>query len=119
MSNKRGRILRISFFTSPGVTALRAVVPERAAAGTAVLTDAMAVGRNDRGHHLGAGSPGMLLRRVACTDGAVEIDVSYAPRDLAAVEPVAADLVLVTVKAYDTPGAIDGGASSMESILTP
>jgi GH15 family glucan-1,4-alpha-glucosidase len=52
----------------------------RAAAGTAVLTDAMAVGRNDRGHDLGAGSPGMLLRRVACTDGAVEIDVSYAPR---------------------------------------
>jgi GH15 family glucan-1,4-alpha-glucosidase len=52
----------------------------RAAAGTAVLTDAMAVGRNDRGHELGAGSPGMLLRRVACTDGAVEIDVSYAPR---------------------------------------
>jgi GH15 family glucan-1,4-alpha-glucosidase len=52
----------------------------RTAAGTAVLTDAMAVGRNDRGHELGAGSPGMLLRRVACTDGAVEIDVSYAPR---------------------------------------
>ena len=52
----------------------------RAAAGTAVLTDAMAVGRNDRGHDLGAGSPGMLLRRVACTDGAVEIEVSYAPR---------------------------------------
>ena len=52
----------------------------RAAAGTAVLTDAMAVGRNDRGHDLGAGSPGVLLRRLACTDGAVEIDVSYAPR---------------------------------------
>ncbi len=30
----------------------------RAEAGTAVLTDALAVGRNDRGHHLGAGSPG-------------------------------------------------------------
>ena len=34
-------------------------------------------------------------------------DVSYAPRDLAAVESVAADLVLVTVKAYDTPAAIE------------
>ena len=32
-------------------------------AGTAVLTDAMAVGRNDRGHQLGAGSPGTLPPR--------------------------------------------------------
>src|SRR5262249_894506 len=39
------------------------------ATGIAVLTDAMAVGRNDRGHDLGAGSPGALLRRLACTDG--------------------------------------------------
>src|SRR5215831_512697 len=37
----------------------------RAATGTAVLTDAMAVGRNERGHDLGAGSPGVLLRRLA------------------------------------------------------
>jgi GH15 family glucan-1,4-alpha-glucosidase len=52
----------------------------RAAAGTAVLTDAMAVGRNDRGHDLGAGSPGVLLRRLTCTDGELEVEVSYAPR---------------------------------------
>jgi GH15 family glucan-1,4-alpha-glucosidase len=52
----------------------------RTATGTVVLTDAMAVGRSDRGHGLGAGSPGVLLRRLACTDGAVEIDVGYAPR---------------------------------------
>ena len=52
----------------------------RAATGTAVLTDAMAVGRNDRGHDLGAGSPGALLRRLACTDGELEVEVSYAPR---------------------------------------
>src|SRR6516165_6335703 len=50
------------------------------AAGTAVLTDAMAVGRNERGHDLGAGSPGVLLRRLACTTGDVDIEVSYAPR---------------------------------------
>ena len=49
-------------------------------AGTAVLTDAMAVGRNDRGHHLGAGSPGVLLRRLTCTGGEIDVDVSYAPR---------------------------------------
>jgi GH15 family glucan-1,4-alpha-glucosidase len=51
-----------------------------AAAGTAVLTDAMAVGRDDRGHHLGARSPGVLLRELTCTAGEIDIDVSYAPR---------------------------------------
>jgi alpha,alpha-trehalase len=52
----------------------------RTAAGTAVLTDAMAVGRNERGHDLGAESPGVLLRRLVCTDGEMEVEVSYAPR---------------------------------------
>src|SRR5215469_15790344 len=52
----------------------------RTATGTAVLTDAMAVGRNDRGHDLGAESPPVLLRRLVCTDGGMEVEVSYAPR---------------------------------------
>jgi alpha,alpha-trehalase len=52
----------------------------QSAGGAAVLVDALAVGRNDRGHELGAGSPGVLLRRVACTGGEVEVEVSYAPR---------------------------------------
>ena len=30
--------------------------------GTAVLTEALAIGSNERGHHLGANSPGTLLR---------------------------------------------------------
>jgi alpha,alpha-trehalase len=51
----------------------------RTATGVAVLTDALAVGRNDRGHELGAGSPGVLLRRVVCTEGMVELVVEYAP----------------------------------------
>jgi alpha,alpha-trehalase len=51
-----------------------------ASAGTAVLTDAMAVGRDDRGHHLGTGSPGVLLRELTCTAGEIDVDVSYAPR---------------------------------------
>jgi alpha,alpha-trehalase len=38
------------------------------------------VGRNDRGHEPGAGSPGVLLRRVVCTEGTVELAVDYAPR---------------------------------------
>jgi alpha,alpha-trehalase len=50
------------------------------AAGTAVLTDALAVGRSDLGHQLGAGSPGMLLRKMACTSGEIQAEVSYAPR---------------------------------------
>jgi alpha,alpha-trehalase len=52
----------------------------RSAGGTAVLVDALVVGRNDRGHELGASSPGVLLRRVGCTEGEVEVEVSYAPR---------------------------------------
>jgi GH15 family glucan-1,4-alpha-glucosidase len=52
----------------------------QSATGVAVLTDALAVGRNDRGHELGAGSPGVLLRRVVCTEGLVELEVEYAPR---------------------------------------
>src|SRR5262245_64093763 len=40
----------------------------------------MAVGRNDRGHDLGTGSPGVLLRRLACIDGALKVEVTYAPR---------------------------------------
>ena len=52
----------------------------RTAVGTAVLTDAMAVGRNERGHDLGAESPGVLLRQLTCTDGEMDVEVSYAPR---------------------------------------
>jgi GH15 family glucan-1,4-alpha-glucosidase len=52
----------------------------RTPTGTAVLTDAMAIGQNERGHGLGNGSPGVLLRRLACTDGEIDVEVSYAPR---------------------------------------
>jgi alpha,alpha-trehalase len=50
------------------------------AGGTAVLTDALALGRNDCGHDLGAGSPGLLLRRLVCIGGEIDAEVSYAPR---------------------------------------
>src|ERR1700733_8654645 len=48
--------------------------------GTAVLTDALAIGSNERGHHLGANSPGTLLRVLACTRGEIQAEISYAPR---------------------------------------
>jgi alpha,alpha-trehalase len=52
----------------------------RTSTGTLVVLDAMALGRDDRGHHLGANSPGALLRRLDCTDGHITVEVSYAPR---------------------------------------
>lgn len=58
------------------------------ATGTATLTDALAVGRNERGHDLGANSPSMLLRRLTCTGGAIEAEASYEPRlDYGLVRP--------------------------------
>ncbi len=50
------------------------------ASGTAVLTDALAVGPDERGHQLGAHSPGMLLRSLTCTEGEIQAEISYAPR---------------------------------------
>jgi alpha,alpha-trehalase len=56
---------------------------------TAVLSDALAVGRNERGHELGTNSPSMLLRRFTCTSGEIEAEVTYAPRpQYGLVEPV-------------------------------
>lgn len=48
--------------------------------GKAVLRDSMAVGRNERGHELGAGSPHALLRSVRCTEGELELETEFAPR---------------------------------------
>jgi GH15 family glucan-1,4-alpha-glucosidase len=48
--------------------------------GTAVLLDALAVGRNERGHELGAGAPSVVLRQVTGVDGEIELDLEYAPR---------------------------------------
>ncbi len=70
----------------------------RTATGTAVLVDALAVGRNERGHELGADAPSALLRRVTGMDGTVEFAVEYAPRPeygliYPVLEPVAEGVV--------------------------
>jgi GH15 family glucan-1,4-alpha-glucosidase len=58
-----------------------------------VLSDALAVGRNERGHELGTNSPSTLLRRFACTGGEIEAEVTYAPRpQYGLVEPVLAPI---------------------------
>ena len=59
------------------------------ASGAAVLTDAMAVGCSERGHDLRAESPGVLVRRLVCTDGDMDVEVSYAPRpEYGLIQPI-------------------------------
>ncbi|MGY1710514.1 glycoside hydrolase family 15 protein [Geodermatophilus sp. SYSU D00758] len=48
--------------------------------GTLVLTDALGLGPDNGGHRLGRDVPHVLVRRLACTDGEVEVDVDYRPR---------------------------------------
>lgn len=48
--------------------------------GEAVLTDAMAVGANERGHELGAEAPHALLRQIRCTHGSMELELECSPR---------------------------------------
>jgi GH15 family glucan-1,4-alpha-glucosidase len=50
------------------------------AGGSVVLTDALAVGRNERGHELGAGAVSTVLRRVEGLAGSVDLELTYAPR---------------------------------------
>jgi GH15 family glucan-1,4-alpha-glucosidase len=52
----------------------------RTPTGEVTITDALATGSGNRGHELGAGAPHLLLRRVTCTQGQVELSVEYAPR---------------------------------------
>ena len=48
--------------------------------GTAVLTDAMALGPQERGHDLGQDAPHCLLRSIECTAGEIRVDFEFAPR---------------------------------------
>lgn len=48
--------------------------------GRLVVTDALALGKHERGHDLGRSSPGVLLRRALCTSGTVGVRVDWAPR---------------------------------------
>jgi GH15 family glucan-1,4-alpha-glucosidase len=48
--------------------------------GAVALLDALAVGRNERGHELGAEAPSVLMRRLTGLGGDVELELEYAPR---------------------------------------
>ena len=52
----------------------------RTRSGVVELTDALAMEEGVRGHDLGVGSPHVLLRRVECVEGEVELDIEFAPR---------------------------------------
>jgi GH15 family glucan-1,4-alpha-glucosidase len=89
--------------------------------GTVVLTDALAVGKNERGHDLGQHSPHLLLRKVECTKGRVDIEIEYSPRlEYGLIHPVmtsiqggirargGADVLMLS---SDMPLAIDESAA--------
>jgi GH15 family glucan-1,4-alpha-glucosidase len=48
--------------------------------GIVALTDALAMGADNHGHTLGRGAPHLLIRSMTCVEGAVDIEVVYAPR---------------------------------------
>jgi alpha,alpha-trehalase len=48
--------------------------------GELVLTDALGLGPGNDGHRLGTDVPHVLVRRLACTSGAVDVLVDYRPR---------------------------------------
>ena len=48
--------------------------------GTLVLTDAMALGPGNGDHRIGHDAPHLLVRRLQCTSGRVEVAVEYSPR---------------------------------------
>ena len=52
----------------------------RTETGVVRLVDAMAIGRNKRGHDLGVASPGVVLRSITCESGRAEIHMEYVPR---------------------------------------
>jgi GH15 family glucan-1,4-alpha-glucosidase len=49
-------------------------------AGTAVLTDAIALDPDQEGHDLGAGAPRVLVRRLECTAKEMSFEMEFAPR---------------------------------------
>ena len=50
------------------------------AVGEVALTDAMGLGPDNDGHRLGRDVPHVLVRRLACTSGSVDVLVDYRPR---------------------------------------
>src|SRR5271170_5024708 len=48
--------------------------------GAVAITDALAMGKGNRGHELGNDAPHLLLRRATCIEGEVELSMEYVLR---------------------------------------
>ena len=65
----------------------------RTPTGTLAITDALAMGDGNRGHQLGRDAPQLLLRRVTCVAGEVELSLEYVPRpEYGLVRPLLGDV---------------------------
>ncbi len=92
------------------------------------VTDALALGAQDRGHQLGQSSPGVLLRHVECVRGAVPMRVEYVPRpEFGLVHPrlvtgggtvVSHGGATVLLLSTDLALRVDAGAASATITLT-
>jgi GH15 family glucan-1,4-alpha-glucosidase len=76
-------------FVVPGITGIRrryvddTMVLEtviETTSGRLRLTDALAIGLNERGHALGVESPHALLRLIECVEGSLDVAMELAPR---------------------------------------
>ncbi len=94
----------------------------RTPTGTVVLTDALAFDPDNTGHEIGRQAPHLLVRRVACIDGTVDLEVDYAPRpEYGLITPIlatvdggvtargGADWLVLTAPAGLTPAPIRAG----------
>src|SRR3954452_17645417 len=70
--------------------------------GEVVLTDALGLGPDNGGHRLGRDVPHVLVRRIACTAGRVDVLVDYRPRP-------EYGLVIPLLSRLDGGGAARGG----------
>jgi GH15 family glucan-1,4-alpha-glucosidase len=48
--------------------------------GSVTVTDALAMGADERGHDIGGGAPGLLIRQVDGVFGELELELEYSPR---------------------------------------
>ena len=95
--------------------------------GTLVVRDCLALGKSERGHDIGHGSPGALLRHARCDSGYVDVVVEWAPRpEFGLVHPrltvtpegVRADggstVLLLSTKLPMTVGAMAAGSGRLD-----
>ena len=79
------------------------------ATGSVRVVDALAMGRGQRGHHLGAEAPSLLIRQVQGETGLVELETEYVPRT---------EYGLISPLLTHTAGGIAGRGGADITVLT-